>query len=523
MTLLVLVPVGLVSLPILGVLARLLNDSDGVWHHLADTLLATYVVNSTLLVAGVGAVATALGVTTALLTTRTRFAGRALFEWALLLPLACPAYIIAYVYTDLLEFSGPVQTALRALTGWGPGDYWFPEIRSLGGAIAVLGCVLYPYVYLLTAAALRLQDHRLVDAARVAGAGPLRRVWSITLPLARPGVIAGLTLAAMETLADFGTVDYFGVPTLTAGIYRTWFGFGALDAAAQLSACLLGGVALLLLVERWARRRRLFHGLIDPPHRPPGPTLGPGASALAILACVLPILVGFVVPAAVLAWYAATTPSTAVSFLPLSGNSLKLAGVTAGLAVTLALALAYAVWLCPTPLRRSARGLAGLGYAIPGTVLGVSIVGTTTAVDRVVADWTGGGLLITGSLVGLVFACLVRTFAVALHTVDAGFAKIPDGLGRAARVVGAGPLTTLGHIHMPLLRGGLLAATILVFVDVMKELPATLILRPFNFDTLAIRVYQLASDERLADASGAALAIVLVGLVPVAVLARAGK
>ncbi len=529
LTLAALAVAGIVALPLLAVLSYVLRDSGGVWSHLASTMLPLYLLNSALLVAGVGTLVILLGVSTAWLVTAYRFPGRALFAWCLILPLACPAYITAYVYTDLLEFSGPVQTLLRTVTGWEAREYWFPNIRSLGGAVFVMGFVLYPYVYLMARTAFLEQSVCAAEVSRTLGCTPWQSFLRVSLPMARPGIAAGTTLALMETLADFGTVDFFAVPTFTTGIYRTWFGFGSLTAAAQLSACLLVIVAILVACERWSRRLQRYYQTSTRTQPIPRRTLPIGGGLAAASVCAIPVIVGFVVPAGVLVSYAIETgdPLFGGRFTGFALNSLKLGLVTAIAAVSLSVVLAYAKRLHPTRAVRSANQVASLGYAVPGSVIAVGIVlpfaAFDNALDGLMRHWTGlsTGLVLTGTIAALVIAYLVRFLAVSLNAVDASLTRVSPNMDAAARLLGRGPFGALVHVHLPIIRGGLLTAGLLVFVDVLKELPATLILRPFNFDTLAIRVYRLASDERLAEASTAALAIVLVGVVPVILLSRA--
>ena len=528
-TVLTIAVAALVALPVLVVLSRVFAESNGVWGHLAETVLADYVVNTILLMVGVGALTLVIGVATAWLVTMHRFPGHRVFEWALLLPLAVPAYVMAYVYTDLLQFAGPVQTALRDITGWGPRDYWFPQIRSVGGAVAMMGLVLYPYVYLLARAAFLEQSVCVLEVSRTLGRGPWRSFGAVALPLARPAIVAGLALVLMETIADYGTVAYFGVPTFTTGIYRTWFGLGEPVAAAQLAAFLLLFVALLVGLERWSRgSARYHHTTTRYKHLPRRPLRG-GRAAAAFLACAAPVALGFLVPAGVLLDLALTVgdPYWGRRFTDFALNSFTLAAVTAALGVVVAVLLAYGVRLKPTPVSRTATRAAALGYAVPGSVIAVGVLipfaAFDNALDAAMRSLFGvsTGLLLTGTIAALVFAYLVRFLAVSYNTVEASLGKISPNIDQAARTLGHGPRATLLRVHAPLMRGGLLTAALLVFVDVMKELPATMIIRPFNFDTLAIRVYRLASDERLAEASTAALTIVAVGILPVILLSLA--
>ena len=520
---------GLISVPVIVVASSVFVSAGDIWAHLAATVLPRYVANSLWLLAGVGVGTMVIGVGTAWLVTMCRFPGRAVFEWALLLPFALPAYVIAYTYTGLFEFAGPFQTALRELFGWSRQDYWFPELRSLGGAAAMLTLVLYPYVYLLSRAAFLEQSVCVLEVSRTLGCGPWRSFRSVALPLARPGIVAGLSFALIETLNDFGTVQYFAVDTFTTGIYRTWLGLGEPAAAAQLAAILMLFVLVVIVMERWSRGGGRVHHTST---RYRGLTrfrLEGAARGLAFIACFLPIFLGFLLPGAALLKWSVETADEMVNadFLSYAMNSFILASVTAGLAVVVGLLLAYGLRLRRTRLMAFATRIASMGYAVPGSVIAVGVLLVYTWFDNAVDTWmrdTFGistGLILTGTVAGVVFAYLVRFLAVSFNTVEASLSKVTPNMDWAARTLGQRPAAMLRRVHTPLMWGSLLTAGMLVFVDVMKELPATIILRPFNFDTLAIRTYQLASDERLADSSSAALAIVLVGIVPVIALSVA--
>jgi iron(III) transport system permease protein len=521
----------LVASPILAVLIGALGPPGPAWQHIVGTVFAEFVLNSALLAVGVGAFAIVIGTGTAWLVTMHEFPGRRIFEIALLLPLAVPAYLMAYVYTDLLQFTGPVQTWLRATFGWRWGEYWFPEIRSVGGAVAMLGLVLYPYVYLLARAAFLEQSVCLAEVARTLGCNRRQVFFRIGLPLARPAIAAGTGLALMEALADFGTVQHFAVRTFTTGIYQVWLTMGDRVAALQLAACLVGVVALLLALERAARGPRRFHNTSSRHQALTRLPLGGAAGAAAMLACALPVLLGFLLPAHVLLRYALTEgdPLFGPTILPFARNSLMLSAVAALIATAIAVVVAYGVRLRGGLAMRAAARTAAMGYAIPGSVIAVGVLVPFGLFDNAVDAWmrarfgVSTGLLLSGTMAALVFAYVVRFLAVALSAVEAGLARIRPTVEDAARVLGRGPGRTLLAVHLPLLRGSLLAALLLVFVDTMKELPATLIVRPFDLDTLSVRVYNLASDERLAEASTAALLIVAVGLIPVALLSRAMK
>ncbi len=513
-----------IAAPILGVLASLSSPGSGVWTHMAATVLPVYVANTLTLGVLVALGAGGVGVGTAWLVTMCRFPGRALFDWALALPLAFPAYVLAYAYTVMLDHPGPVQTGLRALFGWGPRDYWFPNVRSVEGAALMFVLVLYPYVYLLARSAFLHQSARAFDVARTLGLGPWGAFLRVAAPMARPAIVTGVALALMETLADFGTVSHFGVQTFATGIYRAWFAMGDRIAAAQLSACLLIFVLGLVWIERAQRREARFH---------PGGfhdlqcfRLAGWRAWAAFGFCALPVTLGFLAPLAMLLWMSLHNGHDLFgpAYLRFATNSLLLAGAGAGLTVAVALLLGYAERLSPGPATRLANRIAGLGYAVPGGVIAVGLLIPLAAVDNAVDGWmrasfgVSTGLLLTGSIAALVFAYMVRFMAIALQTVEAGFAKITPSMDHAARALGEGPGGALRRVHAPLLRGPLFTAALIVFVDVMKELPATLIMRPFNFDTLAVQAYRLASDERLAEASTPALAIVAAGLLPVLLL-----
>ena len=517
----------LVFLPVLVVLGSVFADAGEVWSHLAETVLSKYILNSLLLMVGVGIGVTVIGVSAAWLVVMCRFPGVRIFEWALLLPLAAPAYLLAYTYTDWLEYYGPVQTGIRTLFGFeNAGDYWFPNVRSVWGAIAMFSLTLYPYVYMLARVAFLEQSICALEASRSLGCGPWKSFSTIAVPLARPAIMAGLSLALMETLNDFGTVQHFSVPTFTTGIYRTWFGMGEQLAAAQLSAMLMLFILALILLERWSRRQAKYYQANNSLRPPTVYRLGKLRGSLASLVCFLPIGLGLLLPGALLAQMVSKNWEDALGnrFDELATHSVLLSVLTAAIALVISLVLAYGQRLNNSrPIRFGVR-LAAMGYGIPGAVIAVGILIPVTRLDNAIASWAKAafgispGLLLSGTITALVFAYLVRFLAVSLGSVESGLGKIRPHLDDAARGLGYSPTQTLVKIHTPLMTSSLLTAVMLVFVDVMKELPATLVMRPFNFDTLAIRVYQYASDERLAEAAAPALTILLVGLLPVIVL-----
>ncbi len=517
----------LVSMPVVSVILHVfMPDEQGVWTHLVETVLADYVTNSLLLAVGSGLGAALLGTGAAWWVAMYRFPGRGILEWALLLPLAMPTYVIAYVYTDLLQYAGPVQTALREAFGWERGEYWFPDVRSLGGAIVVFSLVFYPYVYVLARSAFMDRSGNLMEAARSLGLTQRQAFYRIALPLARPAVAGGVALVVMETLAEFGAVSYFGVPTFTTGIYRAWYAFGDPVAASQLSASLLAVVLLALVLEKASRGRARYH---DSGGRPQvRPRLTPLKTLVVWTGCMIPLAGGFLLPAGLLLNMAVSEGDVQFGekYLTLAGNSLMLAALASVFAVLAALLLAYAARLNPGRLMAGVKRLAGLGYAVPGTVIAVGALIPLTALDHALIGWSrelfgmNPGLLITGTATALVFAYLARFLTVALSSVEASLTRIRQSLDEAARSLGASQTRLLARIHVPLLSGGIVSGLLLVFVDVMKELPATIVLRPFNFETLATQVFILAADERLAEAATPSLAIVAVGLIPVILLSR---
>ncbi len=518
----------LLAIPVICILASVFIDSGDVWQHLYETVLASYILNSLGLVFGVGFLVLSLGIIPAWLITMYRFPGSSLLGWALLLPMAIPAYIIAYTYTGLLDVAGPLQMALREFFNWQYGDYWFPEVRSLGGAICMLSLVLYPYVYLLSRAAFIEQSLCVLEVSRTLGCGPYRSFFRVAIPLARPAIIAGLSLVMMETLADYGTVQYFGVATFTTGIFRTWFGLGSGVAAAQLAAVLLMFIMLVVLLEAWSRRQARYHHTSNRYSTLVQRPVSGWPKWLAMIACLLPVVFGFVIPATQLFVWALQTWTDVMDreFVTLIRHSVELAALASATALLLALFIAYGKRLLSNPLTRFIVRFLGMGYAMPGTVIAVGVLIPFAWLDNSLDSWMrvhldiSTGLLFSGTLFALVFAYLVRFLPLSLNTVEAGLAKIRPSMDEAGRSMGLSAGAMLRKIHVPMLRGSLLTAALLVFVDVLKELPATLILRPFNFNTLAIRTYELANEERLADAANPALAIVLAGIIPVIILSR---
>jgi iron(III) transport system permease protein len=520
------------ALPVLAIVTRGLAPGTGAtWIHLANTVLPGYVANTLALVVLVALGAAVGGTISGWLIARRRFPGSAFLEWALMLPLAMPSYVMAYAYTDFLQYAGPLQTALRMMFGWSRQDYWFPDVRSLGGAATMFVFALYPYVYLLARTAFIERPPALVEAARTLGLDRRQAFWRVELPLARPAIAAGTALVLMETLADYGTVAYFGVDTFTTGIYRAWFSLGDRAAAAQLATALLAFVILAVALERASRGARRSTG------GPRGKQTSRFAPARltgvrgwgATIICAIPLLVGFVIPGVLLLRLLFADAQVVLTdrFLGWAWNSLRVALLAAALAVVVATLVAYAARLRPGAATRIGSRVLTLGYAVPGTVLAVGVLLPLGALDNwlagVLHEERSAGLLLTGTVFALIYAYLVRYFAWHGTASNPALRASRRQWTPRARGLGAGVMGTLARVHAPLLGRSAAAALLLVFVDVMKELPATLVLRPFNFDTLATQAYMLAKDERLAEAALPSLAIVVVGLVPLLTLARMAR
>jgi len=517
----------LVALPIFVVIGLALTPSGDMWSHLVDTVLGHLVSTTLLLMLGVGLGTFVIGTGTAWIVTMCNFPGKRIFEWALLIPMAVPAYVIAYVYTDLLEYSGPVQELIRETFGFETRRaYWFPEIRSLGGAITMMTMVLYPYVYLLARSAFLEQSVCVLEASRVLGKGPWQSFFKVALPLARPAIAVGISLVLMETLNDYGTVDFFAVSTFSKGIYDVWLNMNSPSGAAQLASVLLLFVIVLIGVERYGRRKQKFHHTSSHVRALPGFQLSPLRAALAFLACAIPVTVGFLVPAWVLGGYALVfyEETLAANFWDTTLNSLMLSSMAASIAIILGVFLAYSLRLGQTPWVRVVTRFAALGYAVPGAVLAIGILIYLGWLDNSIDAWArdafgfSTGLIFSGTVIAVTFGYVVRFLSLSFGSAEAGLSKITASMDGAARTLGAGPMATLRRVHLPMLKGSIMTAALLVFVDCMKELPMTAVLRPFNFETLATFVHQYASDELLPEASLAALSIVAAGIIPVLLL-----
>jgi iron(III) transport system permease protein len=516
-------------LPAAAIVVLALSARDSIWPQIAATVLPVYIVETVVLMAGVGFLSFVIGCGTAWLVTMYRFPGRQVLQWALVLPLAVPTYIIAYTFVHVFEYAGPVQGELRELFGWStPGDYSFPELRSLPGAIVVLSLVLYPYVYLTARASFIRQGAAQIEVARTLGSSLPRAFLTIALPLARPAIAVGVSLAMMECLNDIGAVEFFGVSTLSVGVYATWLGKGNLPGAAQLALVMLLFVSALIALERSGRRSQRADSLIGRDAQPSGVQMTPAKGAFAAFACGLPVALGFILPAGVLLGFAFERGGNVAveAFRSAAFNSITVSILAGAVILGFGLFIAYAQRLSRSPAVSLAIRLITAGYALPGAVLGIGVLVPLAAfdnsLDSLMRQYFGfsSGLILTGSVAALVYAYTVRFLAIALGSLEAGLTRITPNLTAAARTLGRGPVATLFEIDLPLLRPALFSAALLVFVEAMKELPATLILRPFNFETLATLVYAQASLDQLEDTGLAALTIVAVGIVPIILLSR---
>ncbi len=520
----------LAVLPVLAIVWLAFFPEENIWPHLISTSLPGYIKNTLILMLGVGISVFLTGVSTAWLVTHYEFPLRRQFEWMLLLPLAIPAYVIAYMYTDLLEFAGPVQQFLRSLFGWELArDYWFPNIRSMGGGVLMMGLVLYPYVYLLARAAFLEQSPNLFEASRLLGHSPRHSFLSVSLPIARPAIVVGVALALMETLNDFGTIDFFAIRTLTAGLYDVWLGMGNLGGAAQISTTMLSFVILLLSLEYFGRRRQRFYQSLRRFGHKNRMHLSARKAWLLTGFCAIPVLAGFFVPVLLLSNLAISyfEVSWTPKFRDYALNSFLLSTAAALITILIAIMIAYT-----RRLHRHSKSiliasrLASLGYAVPGAVLAVGVIIPFAAldnyIDTLMRDWFdfSSGLLLSGTVFAIIFAYVVRFLAVSIGSIESSLSKVSESMDMAARTLGYSAHKVLLRLHLPLIKGGILTAGMVVFVDSMKELPATLILRPFNFETLATHVYQFASDEMIGESALGALFIVLVGMLPVIYLSR---
>lgn len=516
-------------LPLVALILQALQPDEAVFGHLMATVLPTYIINSLLLIFWVSLGALLLALPCAWLMARCEFVGRRYLQWALLLPLAMPGYIVAYVYTDLLDYAGPVQRSLRSIFGWSsPQDYFFPDIRTLGGAACMLSLVLFPYIYLLARTAFMEQSLSLAHASRIMGCSPWQSFWRLSLPMARPALAVGVALVAMETAADFATVNYFAVPTLTTAVYDTWLGYGNLTAAAKLSAIILLVVFSLIGFERFARRKQQLFQKQSRIQASDLYRLSTAQTAVALSFCATLLLLAFLLPFGILLSYAIGyfEQSWDERFWQLSLNSLSLALITSFICCLIALLLMFVRRISPRASDALPSRLASTGYALPGTVLAIGVLVPLTMLDFAINDLAdllgldGPGLILTGSVVALIFAFCVRFVAIAIGSVESSYKRISPSLDMVSLTMGQGPRQLLQRVHLPLLGKGLFAGALLVFIESMKELPAALLLRPIGFENLATYVFQFVSDEKLEHGALAAIVIILVGLVPLIYLNR---
>ena len=512
----------IIILPILAILTGAFKGSNDNWEHIKESVLPEYIINSLMLAFGVSLGSLLLGVPTAWLTAVCSFPFKKTIVVMLILPMAMPAYIIAYTYTGILDFAGPVQSSLRNFMGWSYGDYYFPEIRSIEGAIVMLSLVLYPYVYLLARTTFLNQSSNVSEVSRLLNSGPWESFIKVALPLARPAIIVGISLVIMETLADYGTVSYFGVSVFTTGIFRTWFGLGDYPTASKMAVLLLIFILLLILAERYSRQRNKYYTLIGTQKRIPEYKLKGFAVFIVFLVCFFPIIFGFIIPTIQLSIWAhmAWKDSIISNFSELIYNSISLSAIASIVSLTVAFLITYCQRTIPTQSIQLIVRLSSIGYALPGTIIAVGVIIPLAYIDHKVDSLfsiyldISTGLILSGSLVALQFAYLVRFLSISISTVESGLEKISPNMDKTSLVLGISSEETFFRVHLPILKIAILTSLLLVFVDVIKELPATLILRPFDFNTLAVKAYELASDERLTDASIPALAIVLAGLLP---------
>ncbi len=519
----------LVVLPVLSVAVIAVRPTENIWPHLIATTLPRYLTNTGILALGAGLLAAAVGTGAAWLTAMYRFPLSRTLEWLLLMPLAIPAYVGAYAVVDFLDYAGPVQQAMRAAFGWTSAqDYWFPQVRSRSAAVVVFAAALYPYVYLLARAAFREQPGGGYEVARSLGLGPVALFLRVGMPLARPAIAAGVAIVMMETVSDFGVTDYFGVQTLTTGIFTTWLESGNAGGAAQIACVILAVMLALVAVEKRARRHARFAQSARQSRPVERRALAGLRAAAATGLCALPVFVGFVLPFGVILGHATDNPDAWISagLARALLHTLATGGTAAMLTVAAAFAVVYGIRLTGRRLAAWVLPATSIGYAAPGAVLAVGILIPLAALDHRVADAveavTGRdpGLILTGTAAAIVLAYVVRFFAIAQGAADAAFGRVPPALAMAARSLGRRPGGVLRDVHLPLLRGSVGTALLLVFVDCVKELPATLLLRPFNYDTLATRVHEKASLENLGDAAPPAILVMAVGLAAVLVLAR---
>ncbi len=516
-------------LPVVAIAWLALFPTENIWPHLASTSLPRYLSNTLILMSGVGVAVFITGVSSAYLVSTYSFPMRRYFEWLLLLPLAVPSYVIAYLYTDLLEYAGPVQQGLRGLFGWELArDYWFPNIRSMGGAIMMMGLVLYPYVYLMARGSFLEQSPHLREVSHLMGRSRFQTFLFVSLPVARPAIAIGVALALMETINDFGTVDFFAVHTLSAGLFDVWLNMNNLGGAAQISLVMLGFVLLLIALEYMGRRKARFYQNVGRFKSTDKPALTGVYKWLAFTVCFLPVFAGFLLPVVMLTNHSIEyfDRSWTPQFRTYAYNSLSVSFIAASCCAIIAVIIGYSKRLENSRWLQASARFASMGYAVPGAVLAVGIIIPLAAIDNAVDALSRSylgfstGLLLSGTTFALIAAYVIRFLAISIGSVESSFSKVPVSIDMASRTLGHSPLRALRLFHLPLIKSGVFTAALIVFVDCMKELPATLLLRPFNFETLATHVYLIASDEQIEKSALGSLFIVLAGLIPVIVLSR---
>ena len=513
---------GCLSAPLAFLIFESLQGDSDVFTHLWDTVLWDYIYNTLVLITGVLLLSCLIALPLGWLTAYCQFPGKKYFEWALMLPLAMPTYIIAYVYTDLFDYAGPVQIALREWFGWqSPGDYWFFDIRTLGGAIVMIALVLYPYLYLIFKTALREQSFKLLQASQLMGMSPLQSFFKVSLPLARGAIVAALALISMETMADFATVHYFAVSTLTTAVYDTWLGYYSLTAAAKISGIMLLFLFVAITIEKISRKNSTMHERQSAVNDTHLYVLSGKYAWLASIYCILVLFFAFALPVGLLVSYSIDYFDQAWNseFFLYAWHSLKISLWVSVIAIALSIIVLFYQRIGEQKSKALPGRVSSTGYALPGTVLAIAVLLPLTLLDTKLNDWLEGtafepGLLFSGTIFAMVFAYVVRFYAIAQGAVEASYVRISPSLDMASQSMGKNFAQMLSSVHIPLLRGGILTAGLLVFIECMKELPAALLLRPFNFETLATHVFQYVSDEQLELASISALFIVLVGLVP---------
>lgn len=507
-------------IPVLAVLSSLIGDYSDNWSHLYNFVLFDYIKNSLFLVVGVSLITLIVGTGTAWLVSNFNFFGKRFFEWALILPLSIPPYILAYTFTGLFDSYGTLNNLVRNIFELDQSFILFPNIRNIFGAIIVFSFTLYPYVYLVSRSAFLNQSRTVLESGRILGLSRFEISFKLSMPMIRPAIIGGLMLVIMETLSDFGAVEHFAIPTFTTGIFRTWFGMGDLTTAMQLSSFLLLFICIFLFIENRSRKNAEYVSN-STTHAPiKVEQLSKNYSMFAFIFCFLPLLIGFILPVTeLIVWAIYYNPSFFNNaFLTAAMNTITLALIAAILCSIISILINFSIRINRNSILKFLSSLLSLGYALPGLILAVGIVQTSTYLDSSLLEKTS--FAITGSLFGLVLAYIIKSYALSNNTISSGMEKISSGLDDSARILKSTGWNLLGRIHFPLLKTSFFTSILLVTSEVVKELPATLILRPFNYDTLAVSTYIYAAEERMRDAAAPSIAIILVGLIPIIIITR---